>query len=427
VSYFWRLELFRRFFSFLQPVRPVPESDRANFRNLFFDIGWFGILNGSTIAFLSIYAARIGANTSQLGFITAAPAIISLIFALPSGNWLGRRQTRGAVVTTAILSRMVYLVYVPLPFLLDNLGGQTQVLVIILATLVMSIPGTALAMGFNALFAEAVRWNGGGYVVGVRNAVFAVTTTLATLLCGRVLVSTAFPMGYVVVFGLGFLGAAMSAYHLFRVHTTTEKYIPLENDGTPLNLFSRLRQQLRTDILRGPFGRVLFLLIAFHLAQYLPAPIFPAFSVNVLKLSDQIIGLGSALFYVTVFIGSLRFARLSARWGNRLLTGVGLVMLGIYPVLLGISTDPTLYLITSLVGGFAWSVAGGAYYNYLLENVPPADRPAHLAWFTIGANAAILVASIIGPLVGNWLGLSGALIVLGAIRMLTGFSIARWG
>ena len=72
-------------------------------------------------------------------------------------------------------------------------------------------------------------------------------------------------------------------------------------------------------------------------------------------------------------------------------------------------------------------MAGGAYYNYLLENVPPADRPAHLAWFTIGANAAILVASIIGPLVGNWLGLSGALIVLGAIRMLTGFSIARWG
>jgi len=234
-------------------------------------------------------------------------------------------------------------------------------------------------------------------------------------------------MGYVVVFGLGFLGAAMSAYHLFRVHTTTEKYIPPEIDGISINWFSRLRQQLRTDILRGPFGRVLFLLIAFHLAQYLPAPIFPAFSVNVLKLSDQIIGLGSALFYVTVFIGSLQFARLSARWGNRILTGVGLVMLGIYPVLLGISTGPTLYLITSLVGGFAWSVAGGAYYNYLLENVPPADRPAHLAWFTIGANAAILVASIIGPLVGNWLGLSGALIVLGAIRMLTGFSIARWG
>jgi len=322
---------------------------------------------------------------------------------------------------------MVYLVYVPLPFLLDNFGGQTQVLIIILATLVMSIPGTALAMGFNALFAEAVPLEWRGYVVGVRNAVFAVTTTLATLLCGRVLVSTTFPMGYVVVFGLGFLGAAMSAYHLFRVHTTTEKYIPPEIDGISINWFSRLRQQLRTDILRGPFGRVLFLLIAFHLAQYLPAPIFPAFSVNVLKLSDQIIGLGSALFYVTVFIGSLQFARLSARWGNRILTGVGLVMLGIYPVLLGISTGPTLYLITSLVGGFAWSVAGGAYYNYLLENVPPADRPAHLAWFTIGANAAILVASIIGPLVGNWLGLSGALIVLGAIRMLTGFSIARWG
>lgn len=419
--------MFRQIFSFLKPGRPVPEADRDNFRNLIFDIGWFGVLNGSTMAFLSVYATRVGANTSQIGFITAAPAIISLIFALPAGIWLSSRQTRGAVVTTALLSRGIYLIYIPLPFILDNLGGQIQVLIIILATLLMSIPGTALAIGFNALFAEAVPTDWRGYVVGIRNAVFAVITTLSTLICGQVLVSLRFPLGYVVVFGLGFLGGIMSAFHLSKVNTMTEKYIPPENGGHKSPWFLRLRLQLRTNILRGPFGRVLILLIAFHLAQYLPLPIFPAYAVRVLMLSDQIIGLGSALFYVTMFLGSLQFARLSSRWNNRILTGVGLIMLGGYPILLGVSHGPALYLVTSLVGGFAWSVAGGAYSNYLLENVPPPDRPAHLTWFSLGSNAAILVASLIGPLVGVWLGLSGALIVFGIIRMLTGFSIARWG
>ena len=76
----------------------VPVEHRKNFWNLYLDIGWYGVLNGTTIAFLSIYAARMGASAGQLGLISAAPAIISLFVALPAGAWLKVQSTRKAVV-----------------------------------------------------------------------------------------------------------------------------------------------------------------------------------------------------------------------------------------------------------------------------------------------------------------------------------------
>jgi predicted MFS family arabinose efflux permease len=79
----------------------------------------------------------------------------------------------------------------------------------------------------------------------------------------------------------------------------------------------------------------------------------------------------------------------------------------------------------SFFGGFMFALAHGAYANYMLENIPPDDRPSHLAWYTIVLNFAILVSSIIGPLIGDAIGLSPALILFGVIRFASGFFILR--
>jgi len=45
----------------------IPREYRANFLHLYLDIGWFGIVSGSAINFLNIYAARLGASALQIG------------------------------------------------------------------------------------------------------------------------------------------------------------------------------------------------------------------------------------------------------------------------------------------------------------------------------------------------------------------------
>jgi MFS family permease len=426
---------------------PVPAEYRSNFFHLGLDIAWFGVLSGSAMAFVAVFAARQGASAYQIGLLSAGPAMINLMFALPAGRWLGRHSGGRAVFWASVSHRAFYLFWVPLPALLAT---HLQVWTLIGLTLLMSVPGVALAIGFNALFADAVPPEWRGYVAGVRNGLLALSFVASSLLCGYILSHLPFPQSYQVVFGIGFLGAAMSSFHLWFVRPLPETEIlprvghslgdmarpgvirtigngPRLSAGLRFLTRGRGRSLLRSDVLTSPFGTITVILFGFHLAQYLPGPLFPLYMVNRLHLSDQVIGLGLALFYATVFLGSTQLAYLTRQLGNRRVMAIGAALMTIYPALLALSRGVGLFLILSLVGGSGWALVGGALTNYLLDKVPQDDRPAHLAWYNLSLSAAILVGSLAGPLLGNWLGLSAALALCAAFRLLIALCIWRWG
>ena len=66
--------------------QPVPLEYRRNFLHLYLDIAWWGLLNGSVLVFLNIYASRLGASTFQLGLLTASPALVNLLLTFPAGT-----------------------------------------------------------------------------------------------------------------------------------------------------------------------------------------------------------------------------------------------------------------------------------------------------------------------------------------------------
>jgi predicted MFS family arabinose efflux permease len=168
-------------------------------------------------------------------------------------------------------------------------------------------------------------------------------------------------------------------------------------------------------------------LFALHLTQYLPAPLFPLYIVNRLHLSDEVIGLGLALFYTTVFLGSTQLARLTRRLGNQRLLTIGAAMMTAYPALMAMSRGVGLFLVLSLIGGCGWALAGGALTNYILDKVPQDDRPTLLAWYNLGLSAAILIGSLMGSYLGSQLELSVALALCAGFRLLAALSIWRWG
>lgn len=432
--------------SLFSPPEPVPSKYRANFRHLFFDIGWFGILSGSSISFLSIYATRLGASAFQIGLLGAAPAVMSLTLAIPASQFLQHTPVNKAVFWTSVFYRLGYLLWIPLPWLMNN---EQQVWGLIGLTLLMGIPGTALAVGFNALFAEAVPPNWRAYVAGVRNVMLSVTFVLTSLASGWLLDHVPFPLGYQIVFALGFVGAVMSSYHLYYIHPALPPGTPrsasrigdrarpgasrMPGDSYRPSIGLRLlarntwKTLLRTDILRSPFYSTLLVLLVFHLGQYLALPIFPVYFVRGLNLTDQQIGIGQAVFYSTVLIGSMQLARLSRKFSHKTIFGVSAVLMGIYPLLLALSHSFLPYIGISLWGGAVWAMVGGAMPNYLLEKIPDNDRPAHLAWYNIVLNAAVLAGSLFGPLIADSTGLAVALFVFAFLRILAGVAVLKWG
>lgn len=416
-------------FSHLFRQSEIPREYRANFLHLYLDIGWFGILSGSAVNFLTIYAARLGASALQIGLIGAASAVVNLLIAIPAGRWVAKRNTGLAVFWSSVFYRLGYVLWIPLPWLFNEQG---QVWALIIVTFLMAIPLAPLGVGFNALFAEAVPSEYRAHVAGIRNIVLSVAFIASSLLSGYILESVKFPTGYQIVFGIGFIGAAMSSLHLFFIRPLKKDRTPLHPDPLPppaqtADSSRGLASSLRLDVLRGPFGKVVAVLLFFHFAHYIASPIYPLFNVNVLHLNDDNIGIGTALFYLTVLIGSTRLNRLVGRIGHRRVTGWGMIGMALYPLLLGLSRTVWHFYLVSLLGGFTWGLAGGAYANYLLEEIPAHDRPAYLAWYNMALNAAILAASFAGPAIANSLGLGGALMLFAAMRALAGLAILRRG
>lgn len=409
----------------------IPREYRSNFIHLYLDIGWYGVLSGSAISFLNIYAARIGATGFQIGLLGAVGAAVNLLLALPAGRWLETQPTGRAVFWTAVLYRLGY---VPLIFLPQLLNEQAQVIAILLLTFLMAIPLTPVGVGFNALFAESVPAEYRAHVVGMRNVMLAITFMLTSLLSGVILDRVPFPTGYQIVFALGTVGAALSTLHLYFVKPISSETLPppfspqpRANPGkqtlSPRGIFSRLRM----DIWRTPFRNVLLALFAFHFTQYLAVPLFPIYNVRVLNLNDDHIGIGTALFYLTVLLGSTQIRKLAARFGNKSLTGWSVAGLGIYPVLLAMSRSAVHFYGVSLLGGLVFAIVSGAYANYMLECIPAHDRPSHLAWYTIILNSSILIGSLGGPAMADILGLASTLVLIGILRFLAGGFILKWG
>ncbi|MAT45518.1 MAG: hypothetical protein CL609_24580 [Anaerolineaceae bacterium] len=427
---------FRRLKAYLFPVQSniLPEKLQKNFRHLYFDIAWFGLLNGSAISFLTIFAARLGASGSQIGLINATPAVISLTLALPIGSWLENRKLDRSVFLSTIFHRFFYFLFALLPLLL--ISDETQIWIITVLTLVMSIPGAVIAVGFNVLFAAAVPANYRGMVAGRRNAVFAVVTVLTSLISGRILTTMPFPTGYQIIFLMGAIGGVMSAIHIWFVKPYVLQPKPVSAARTskgftfkqPIRRFLiYFSSHYHPEALKGKFGKVLLLLTLYHFFHYLSIPLFPIFTVNNLNLNDQVISLGNAFFYVTMFIGSTQLAKLTSRYGNHKITAIGMIALGLYPTTLSLATGPTMFMVSMILAGFAWALGGTAMVNYLLDAVPSEKSAGYMAWFTVGVNAAILLGNSIGPLIAAWLGLPVALFIFGLLRSAAGLIVLKRG
>jgi len=407
----------------------VPDKYKRTFTYLYLDIAWFGVLNGSILTFITVYAARIGATAEQVGYLSAIPAIVAILLAIPSGSWLQKGDTNKRVVLSSITHRFFYVGLIFIPYLVSK---TLQVNMIIYLILVMSLPGTALQVGFSNLFAETVPPAWRGHVAGVRNALFSLISILVLLLSGQFLKTIAFPLNYQIVFGLGFIGAMLSSLYLWltsRSHALNSSPLldefenPIADPAKDLESKKAITFALPGLKENVSFYRVMGVLFFLNLAIYLASPVFPIYWVNHLHLTDQVISIGNGLFFVTNFIGSTQISRLAGKYGNRYVIGAGAILMAFYPTVLGISTGPFLYYVTSLGGGLASSLVGGLLINYLLEQTPEKRRPQYLAVYSIFLYVAVLIGSLAGPAFGTWIGLQPSMFLFAAIRLLAGLSV----
>lgn len=427
----------------------IPSSvQRANFHRLYADIFWFGVLSGSTLAFLTVYVARLGGNSLQVGLITAIPGLVNLLFSMPFGVWLQGKPLLPATVSSLFFHRLGYLVLVFLPWLFPP---RSEIWAIIVITLLMYIPGTLQAIAFNALFAEVVPPEWRAEVVGKRFAIQSFSLSAASLLCGQLLDRVAFPLNYQLVFLIGALSALFSTYAVARLvieskqsHQTAAQPTQIDlamreaadqkadqsRAARSLNLgsaFLALRKEWRFDLLRTPFGPFMGAYLAFYTVQYIPIPLFPLVQVKILNMTDGQISFATALFYTSLLFGSLGLSRLAQRRGHRWMLVNSGAWIFIFPLLYGIARSAYVVYLNNIIGGVVWAGLYNATTNRLMERVPEDDRPAHMALHNLVMNLGILGGSLLGSALGEALGLRPAMLLAAILRLIGSYLLWKYG
>jgi MFS family permease len=400
----------------------VPEKLRHNFISLYWDIAVWGLYTGATAVFLNVYATRAGATGEQIGLLNAGPAVVSLIMSIPAGLLARRFDPKRGVVLGAILGRTLLLAYVFVPSLVP---ATMRVDVLIVLSVVMAFPNTLLGVCFGPFFMCGMPGEWRATVVGMRNAINAIITFAVTLVCGQLLIHLPSPLGYQVVFFIGFVGAVLTIWTLGSVRM-------LDGPGLSMPAPPKSSGTLRALFPSGdPAGMhyivVLVMLFALNSAAYMIAPLIPLFTINILRLNDAVISVGSASGSMLVFVISLFVARLTARFGNRNLTALGVALLCIQTLVLALAHDATLFIASSLIGGTASGVLSAASFNYHLENVPRKDQTAWISWNSMLGNVAALLGSVAGPVLAGVIGIPATLIAMGVVRLLIGGAIYLWG
>src|SRR5262245_43260280 len=73
---------------------PSQQVRAANYRRVQLDSVFIGVVNASG-TFLPVFLRRMGATPSDVGLLTALPALTAFLLAIPFGRWL---QPRGHIV-----------------------------------------------------------------------------------------------------------------------------------------------------------------------------------------------------------------------------------------------------------------------------------------------------------------------------------------
>jgi MFS family permease len=406
-----------------QRTGTTPEIRRMNFRNVQIDAVGVGLASAAA-PFLPVLLARLNATSFQVGLLTTMPSVTGLILALAAGRFL---QTRRNVVPWFSLARLIVLSCYALTGIIPWIVPRELVVPAVLAVwAAATLPQTVVAVGFSVVMNAVAGPQGRYSLMSRRWFTLGLTGVLTTAVIDEVLKRwTNFPVNYQAIFlGLS-LGGLISYY--FSSH------IRLPDTAPPEQIVAAGKQSIRQgasmymSLLRGQPAFVSFVSkrLVYLLGLAFAAPLFPLYFVHGIHATDDWIAKINMAYTIGAMMGYVLWTRVSRRKGARLVLLSATLGMSLYPALVASTGRVEIIRIYALAAGIFGAGVDLVFFDELMKTVPE----AYSATFVSLAQSMGYLPTIFGPMIatimGDWIGVAGALVVSGVIR-LTGFGLFAW-
>jgi len=391
------------------------QTERRNYAHLVYDIAWFGLALAATSRFLSVYAIRLGATPIDLGWIAALPALMLLIFSSFAVWWLHHfKSTRAALMLPGFAFRLLFL----LPMFAPLLPPRWRPLWLIIGASLPAIGQGIAGVIFIIQLRQVIPDTRMASLMGRRSLALNISVAIGALGFGLLLEQVAFPLNYQLMFGIAFLFAMVSWWHVWRLRVLS----PTATDVVPVAPL-----QPRTNPWRNAnFRSVALITGILHLAFFAIAPIIPLFLVRRLDATEGFMAVFGMMELVGGALFSILAPRLIQRFGTRSVMALAMVATGFSALIIAWAPSLTVTLIAAALSGAAWTAAASVgLMSYFMERTPNGETES----YSVAFHQAIGLTMFIGPMIGSALANNGAdlvsILVLGAgVRFVAGLLLS---
>jgi len=399
--------------------QPRDTAHAKNNWTLYLDVAWWGVASGVWGTYLSVFAVRLGASTEWLGVLAALPALVNMLFSIPSARIIERQPRRlPLVVRVGFLQRLAWLGVALVPLILMD---QPAVVAIVAIAGLTTIPAATSNVAFTNLLADLVPPGDRARVVSIRSVLLSVTTTATVMACGAILDGIPFPLNYQLVFGAAFACAMVSLYYVSRLQVPHE--VTVVHRERPKHWITvSIRNAIAEVRAEKAFVKYAVSSLIFHWGIFFPTALYSIYRVRNLGASNTWIGLLTMVDSLVTIVSYLVWGRIVPRWGNRkvlVVTAFGMIF---FPVLTALSTSLPLLLIPALIAGVFTPGFNLASFNELLAVSPETNRPRFIGIYTSVVNAPAFLAPLAGSYMATVLDIRLAMYFGGVFRFLGGLA-----
>jgi MFS family permease len=388
---------------------PAATPEGRNLRNLYAETSWFGLLNGLTSTFVSVFALRLGATTGQVGWLTALPALVSVAWLVPAARVIERQERRlPLILWTGLLQRLGYLAMALMPFVVAS--GRVEAL-IALNTLI-TLPSAVINTAITSLLPDLTAPERRGQVISARWLILSMLATVAALGGGRLLDLMPVPLNYQVLLGAGALLSLLSLRYLRRIEVPDAA---LARRGVPRQ--KQLGASLADVRSQRDFVRFALASFVFYWGLYLPAALWSVIRVRDLGATDTWIGIIAVIVNASTIAGYFLWGKVSAKRGEHWVLVVTAFGVTAYALVTALVPTIAWMIPTSLLGGLSWSGCNLALFGVMLRVCPDDRRATYVALYTALMNVTAFFAPLLGAALSDWAGIRIAFVVAGGVRV----------
>jgi predicted MFS family arabinose efflux permease len=393
-----------------EDVNPV---QRRNFRNAMLEGVGTGIAL-SAGAFLAVFLTRMGASSFQVGLLSAMPGVTGFFLSVVVGRFL---QTRRNIVPWFSWMRLLTVLAYTLTGLAPFFVPDRLVVPVVLGIWALAtVPQTFIGIAFSVVMSGVAGPKRRYLLMSRRWSVLGMTKAVMVALAGQVLDRLAMPINYQVLFLTFSLGGLVSFFFARRLVLPDVEVAEEEARQPVWQQFGSALERARGQPAFLSFIGKRYLYSA---AAMLAMPLFPLYFVREVQASDSWIGIINTAQTAVVLVGYFIWTRQSRRRGGRFVLLVTMGVMSFYPLSVALTRRVELIALFAALTGVFQPGLNLALFDELMKTVPPEEGPTFVSLAQSLQHFFTVVAPLLGTLLSQWLGLSGALMVSTALRLIS--------